>query len=113
MKRKILVLFVMLLFLSSCIPMMNQQPQTPIQKLAYAKATITGVNNGVASLLRSKAISISAAKEYRVNIQTVRALLVTYEISVKSGDLSTEAQQWKAINVILDELNKYLQEAQK
>ena len=112
MRIKIPVVFVMLLFLSSCFPMI-QQPQTPVQKLAYAKATITGVNNGVAELLRNKVISLSTAREYRDSIRIVRPMISAYEVSVKTGNLSNEARQWKAINGILIELNNYLMEANK
>jgi hypothetical protein len=115
MKVKIVLTLFVVLFLVSCMGTVsiNTEELTPTQKIAYTKATITGTNTGVASLLRSGAINLITAKEYRSKAREAQSLLLVYSTAVSSGDTTTAEAQWLLINNLLIQLNQYLMEANK
>lgn len=112
MKRKILVLAVAMIFLMSCASMMVV-PKTGEQRIAYVKATLTGLNNSAASLVKAGTLSTEDAKQYEKEALKVKMLVSYAEISLKKGDDTVIFQRWNDINNLLVELNKYLLERSK
>lgn len=93
-----------------------QVPETTDGKILYAKTTLTGLNNGMADLVRNKVVDVETAKKYEVQANEAALLIKVAERALLMGEEQNALTAWSSVNVILIELNQYLlnsMEAQK
>lgn len=83
-------------------------PETTDGKILYAKTTLTGLNNGMADLVRSKVVDVETAKKYESRALEAAAMIRIAEKALAEGKEQNALSSWGAVNVILIELNQYL-----
>jgi len=89
-----------------CMPAV--QPQTAKQKIAYAWATLTGLNKSAEALISAGAISVEDAEEYEGQALEARAVLRVADLYLKTGQETEALDSWQTVNVLLLHMNEYL-----
>ena len=107
-RLNLLLIGFFILGLSACatIPV----PQSPAQKIAYVKATLSGLNNSAVQLLQTGQIDVQTAKDYEKRALEAKEIISLAEKALAIGDNAGAMSQWELANRVLIELNQYLLE---
>jgi len=106
--KKIIVGLLLALIFAGCATMPT--PKTTGQKIAYAKATVTGINTSIIQLLNADAITLDEAKKYRDTTGRIRILLNAADNYLSLGEQALAADSWADANQLLLEINGILLE---
>jgi len=110
--KKIWIVLLTAALFAGCATMPS--PETMNQKIAYAKATATGINTSVVQLLNADIITLDDAIRYRDMVRRVRTLLDAAGNYTVLGEQALAASSWTDANQMLLEINGILVErAQK
>lgn len=107
MKKAIPLILICLLF-TSCATLSNMfpAPETPEEKIVYAKIVIKAASYSVGDLLDAKLMTSSQAKEYRIQKDRAKKTLTLYQLYINQGKMISANDQWRLLDTVLDELKK-------
>lgn len=93
----------LLLCLSSCAAFQRATPPAPkstAQAIVLAQATLTVANNTLASLVRGRQVSVTAAMQYRERLTTAYEALTQAESLLTTMPQDADAQVERALLII-------------